>query len=194
MTTFEIGQRVALRSVGLATITDFAGGTAARDAHPLAPGEQATFYVASTPSRVSVIPIATAHELLRPLIAADEARDLLQRLRVDNVEPGAELDSMVTKRSRHVVDNGTPADHADFLRELYALPEVDHRQAMAIVAYEDFVLAEIAEVLGEDYATLEAEMRSRYPAFERRRTGAKPDGPVVVATPVHPVTPGLKTR
>lgn len=183
-----IGDPVLLRSTGLGRVT----GLAARDAkgapRPRVGDEAAQFYMVVTPTRTVFVPIDTAHELVRPLVHAGEANRLLAILREPEVTAGEDLDSMSTPRSHAVLADGTPEDAARFLRELYSLPVLTHRQGMAILVYEDVVLDELAQVLGQDWNRLVEEMRSRYPAFAKRvadnRAGRSTDRPEVVATPV----------
>jgi hypothetical protein len=195
---FEVGLRVALRSVGLGTITDYAARAADGRPRPCAAGEEPAFYVVASATRVTCVPIATAHELIRLLVSSETASDMMQRLRAGAIAAGEGLASMTTPRAMAVMADGDPAAHADFLRELYALETIDHRQGMAILTFEDMVLDEVAEVLGADRAALEAEMRERYPAFARRvaanRAGMTTDGPEVVAAPVRPLPGGIKTK
>jgi hypothetical protein len=76
--------------------------------------------------------------------------------------------------------------------------EIGQRVGDAKPREQEIVLAEIAEVLGQDRAAIEAEMRERYPAFEQlraaNRAGRSTDGPAVVATPVRPMPRGIRTR
>jgi hypothetical protein len=198
MHPLETNDQVFLRSVGLARVTDFAGRDASGRPTALGPGEAPVFYVVRSAARTTMVPIATAERLLRPLVLRDVASHLLQILRQDDIQPADGLDSVNSPRSSRIVDVGSPEQHASFLRELYALPELDHRQAMALLAYEDMVLDEIAQVLGENRERLVAEMRTRYPAFEKRaaqnRAGKSSDGPRVVAAPVERIPAGIKTK
>jgi RNA polymerase-interacting CarD/CdnL/TRCF family regulator len=141
-------------------------------------------------SQTTFIPIATADAMMRPLVSRDTALERLKILRRERVQPGAELE-MSSRRMQRVLREGSPAEHAEFLRQLYALPETTFRQQKAILTFEDLAIAEIAEVLGEKEDALTSEMRRRYPGFGKR-VGAY--GPGVVAAPVGEVPAGIKPR
>jgi hypothetical protein len=194
------GDDVFVRSVGLGRVTGFA--TKGADGRPTeihSPQEARDFYVIQSEFETTYIPID--NDILRPLVSSVAATTMLETLRgpTPKLRP-EDTANMVTPRSMEIIQHGTPEQAASFLRELYALPELDHRQGMALLRYETLVVDEIAHVLRLDREKIVAEMRERYPAFEHLRAanqakqGRVEDVPNTVAVPLSPQKPPKPVR
>ena len=156
-----VGDRVFIRSVGLGDVTGHAGRSA--DGQPCNGGPP-YFYVVQGATQQVFAPIETADNLLRLLFDEAQAHRSLAILRVAHASPPDDA----LAEARRIMSDGSPDEHARFLRQLYALPEVTHRDGMMILTFEDMVLNEIAEVTGLDLDELTNEMRERYPAMARK--------------------------
>ena len=116
------------------------------------------------------VPIARAHDRLRPMASHAEAQQALKTLHGETSDVGSGLESATSSRAVAVLEQDLE-QHVQFLRELYALPDLDDPQRTAVLTFEALVLAEISVVLERPYEALRADMRERYPAFDRQPTG-----------------------
>src|SRR5687767_6022026 len=109
--SLQLGDKVFLLSGGVATVTGFAR----RDekGRPAAWGPEAgepAFYVLSAAEITACVPIARAHETLRPLVSQDLARQMLEVLRGDQV-PVPDSSLSLLERGKQVVHAGEPLAH-----------------------------------------------------------------------------------
>lgn len=197
---FVAGEEVFVRSVGLGRITGFVTkGADGRPAEIHSPQDARDFYAIQSEFQTTYIPIES--DILRPLVSPTTATAMFETLRGPPPASAPEdTANLVTPRSMEIIQHGTPEQAASFLRELYALPELDHRQSMALLKYETLVIDEIAHVLRLDREQIVAEMRERYPAFDRLRAanqakqGRIEDIPNTVAVPLSPQKPVKPVR
>jgi hypothetical protein len=158
------------------------------------PQDARDFYVVESHSQTTYVTID--NDILRPLVSPTTATAILETLRGSAPKPHPEdTANMVTARSMEIIQHGTPEEAASFLRAMYALPELDHRQGMALLTYETLVVDEVAHVLRLDREKIVDEMRQRYPAFDRLRAANQAKGgriediPNTVKVPVSPQQP-----
>ncbi len=162
---FSLGQWLFLSSVGLVRVVGHAGRDANGKPGPLAPGAPPAFYALEGPEQTALVPVARASELVRPLVGVDEARSLLALLLAD--APPATWTEALVQRGQKISGHGSALEHAQLLRELYALGgPLSSEQAKGLAFFERLVLPELARVLGRELAPLVAELHLRYPVAE----------------------------
>jgi RNA polymerase-interacting CarD/CdnL/TRCF family regulator len=154
---------VFLASAGVVTVTEYASRDARGRPAPYEPSAgPPVFYVVRNEDVTACVPVSVADDTLRPLIDEQTARTLLDVLR--GAEPPLHPEPLL-ERGKRVVHSGTPREHAELLRELYALPApLSETLALSVQFVSTLVLGEIAAVLRLDRSALVSEMRTRYPA------------------------------
>jgi hypothetical protein len=168
---FKVGETVFLASAGLGRVTAFAGRDAAGRPAPLEPGAAPAFYVVDVDQTVALVPFSAAGPLRAP-VDEPTARRMLDVLRTP-VPPESPPEPLL-ERGKRVVHSGTPLEHAQFLRELCALPiPLAEAFASGVTFLSKLVLPELAAVLGLDAAALSEELRGRYPAAQDAEDAAK---------------------
>jgi hypothetical protein len=161
---FRVGQQVFLSSAGLGRVVEYAGRDASGKPGPLAAGAPPAFYVVEVEDAVACVPIDLSQSL-RERVDPGAAAQMLEVLRGAPVPPPS-LEP-VLERGKKVVHSGTPPEHAQLLRELYAMPvPLSESIASGLAFISGLVLPEIASVLELDLTELTAEMRHRYPAAQ----------------------------
>jgi RNA polymerase-interacting CarD/CdnL/TRCF family regulator len=161
---FQVGEAVFLPSAGLGRVVQYAGRGASGKPEPLAPGSPPAFYVVEVEDAVALVPVDQP-ESLRALVEAPAAAQMLEVLR--GAAPPPPSMEPILERGKRVVHSGTPLEHAQLLRELYALPvPLSESIASGLAFISGLVLPELASVLQLDPAELVTEMRHRYPAAQ----------------------------
>lgn len=115
--------------------------------------------------RSAYVPVASANDRLRPLVTAAVAEQVLRALRKKaSVRPtAAELEPA---RFFPTLQSGSPVEHAELLRRLYAVPcPVDVHAHRCVRLLESRLLGEAALVLGLAFDDLVAEMRHTHPGL-----------------------------
>jgi RNA polymerase-interacting CarD/CdnL/TRCF family regulator len=168
---FKVGDTVFLASAGLGHVSAYAARDAAGRPAPLAPGAAPAFYVVDVDQTVACVPFS-ASEPLRAPVDPLTAGQMLEVLRAQ--EPPASAPEPLLERGKRVVHSGSPLEHAQLLRELYALPiPLAEAFASGVTFLSKLVLPEVAAVAGLDAAALGEEMRGRYPAAQDAEDAAK---------------------
>jgi RNA polymerase-interacting CarD/CdnL/TRCF family regulator len=161
---FQVGEAVFLPSAGLGRVVHYAGREASGKPGPLTPGAPPAFYVVEVEDAVALVPVDQPESLRAP-VEVETAAQMLEVLR--GAPPPPPSTEPVLERGKKVVHSGTPMEHAQLLRELYALPvPLSESIASGLAFISGLVLPEIASVLKVDVAELVTEMRHRYPAAQ----------------------------
>ncbi len=163
---FRRGTRVFMNSAGLGTVVDFASRGEDGQPKPFNPQtDRAAFYVIKTAEVVACVPIASAHETVRPLTSVEVATEMLEVLR--GPVPPPDGSKSLLERGKDVVHDGRPLAQALLLRELFDLPvPLSDALGTGVGFVSRLVLSELAAVLEIPLADLEAEMQKRYPAAQ----------------------------
>jgi len=141
---------VFVRSIGLGTATNL--------------DTECSRALISTRDSTSVLTGKGLAASVRAPMTVTEANVAMQILRTVEAEPEVGTLSLYSDRSMTLMDEGSIAEQATFLRELYATGAASPEQREAILAWEAQLFEEIAFVLGVPQVKLEAEMRLRHRA------------------------------
>ncbi len=154
----ETGTVVYLRRSGMARVGD-------RSEHEVG-GVQTLCYEIHRETGLVRIPVEKAHLLIRPPVGTADAEAMLEALRKPGIEADASLRDQAHGPARKIQQTGSPLEHAELLRKMYALDApLTHWDRMGIHHLEELVLDEIAYVLKLSRANLTAEMRTLHPAM-----------------------------
>ena len=154
---FATNETVFMRDYGLATVTGYARGDHAGQVAEISANEAPQFYLVRFEGGKATVPLATADDILRPLISKSEALEFLEILREKEV-PVPDENALIAQ-SKRITGEGSAKEHAEFLRCLYSLNKEKHIHRAAIFLYEGLVLSELALVLGESREAIQTEMR-----------------------------------
>jgi len=162
--SWAVGDKVFLASGGVSTVRAYASRTPDGKPGPWNPTAPPDFYVVESDDKVACVPVTQASAALRPLVQPAEAEQQLSILRGPEVPLSQEP---LLERGKRVAHSGSPEEHAQFLRELYALPvPLSDALVEGLKFYEQLVLRELETVLSLSPGTLHEEMASRYKSAE----------------------------
>ena len=148
---YHVDQIVFVRARGIGRIESVPGPSQATDHYLVALSES---------GETLKVPNEVSDQHLRVLVDEAEAKKMLALLR----KPTTKVDKRSYEKratdGRKVMDSGKAMAHAKELHKLYSMPKpLAYRDQTHVVGFEDFVLGEIAVVLGLERDALEAEMR-----------------------------------
>jgi RNA polymerase-interacting CarD/CdnL/TRCF family regulator len=147
--TFQLGQHVVLRGRAVGRVVAVTAETITVEELELRGGEESVFDV----------PASNAIDVLRPVVAADEARELLRQLADVAADEATSTGQRAIRYRRALKDGDLPTQIA-VLATIYRHPSPEYPERQHLERLERAVFAELALALGRGRKALKAEVRA----------------------------------